>query len=295
MQKLTGPGAAFERTGTWLLSEALWPRELGKVYTRTQLKGLDDAVVKAANALRKALDQHPDFSQESAAANWPEEEAVRIATALRGLSKRHAVNQLWPGKDQHVAMQDAFFDGVFRRVPDAWTSNRLRDGLYFLVAELSPTMGKMAGVLAQRATAQSSARLESRKTKTNRQAIETYFIRHQVFSFILRNPRATPDRAARIISPIVVKSIGAPLEAKKTLAKCKRIAQGIVDEIGDREGKQRRKPSTKNELDPYKLTDREPEWLAAGSAKSIAEHRRKTRELCGAASSDKKPDDSIKN
>jgi hypothetical protein len=53
---------------------------------------------------------------------------------------------------------------------------------------------------------------------------------------MIRNPSATPGQAARIISPIVNKSFGTSfdsLEGKQMFARCKKIAQGIRNEIGD--------------------------------------------------------------
>jgi len=237
LRKVTGSDDEYELQAAWLLSEALWgqPRQS---YTRTQLRHLDSAVVKAANALQAALRGHPDFSKESSAANWPDEYAKRMATALRGLPVKHASNQLWPGIDMHNAMQEAYFAGLFRELPQSiWPwSDRTKDGLFFLVAELSLTMAEMLDVLTERARARLSARFKSNKSRTKGQAIDTDFIRRQLFPLMVRNPDATAGQAARIVSPIVNRSFGTPLdslEGKRMFARCKKIAQGIRDDIGD--------------------------------------------------------------
>ena len=84
VKRVTGEGDAYEYEAGKLLSDALWPPDWTH-HTRSQLKVLDDRLGWATLELSKALKLHPDFRNESPVANWPEDDAVRIAKVMHGL------------------------------------------------------------------------------------------------------------------------------------------------------------------------------------------------------------------
>ena len=67
-------------------------------------------------------------------------------------------------------------------------------------------MKEMLEVLVRRAKDMSSKRFERRRRwQATGKADETLFIRHLLVQMIFRNPDATADQVAKIISPIVDK------------------------------------------------------------------------------------------
>jgi hypothetical protein len=222
VKALTGEGDAYEYEAAELLSDVLWPPDF-KGYTRAQLRRFDDRLAQAAIDLSNALRLHPDFHKESSAINWPEDDAERIAKVLYGL-----IPQTWPNP------LDSKKNGalIYHALPmkRLWqnTPSRKKD-LFLLIAAISPTMDEMLGVLAGRAKELSSKRFKTKKRwQATGEANDTLFIRHLLARMMFRNPDASADQVAKIISPIVDKALGGEGErGRRTFDRCKKGAQTI--------------------------------------------------------------------
>jgi hypothetical protein len=231
VQRLTGPGDAFEREGLSLLVDALWPPDYSDAHTRSQLKHLDNEVAKAAAALRDALKIHPDFCSESAAANWPEDDAKRTAAAIGWLLEQlHSNNEdrLWTVREECMRRLSPDNVDLPRLLRVRRASHPSRAGDFFsFVAVASPTMPEMLDVLTRRAKNRAAQRFVNKKRRqTTGAAYDAQFMRHLLASLISRHPSVTPGQAARIITPVVDKALGT-YKVSTTFSRCKKAAQEI--------------------------------------------------------------------
>ncbi len=217
LRRLKGEGFEYEAEAATLVSDTAWYVVDYKGLTRSELRTLDEALAEAADRLYVALVNHDDdfndFKNESSAACWPEEHMSDIGRMLRGV----------PCSNERLAGGYHFapFDEI------DWPLPSREDRLFWVLRHCMPPMPLMLKVLARRARELSSSRFDARKRRESAgDAPDTRFIRRLIAGVIRRNPAASADQIAKIVSPIADRVVGG-----KTLARCKKAAQRIKREL----------------------------------------------------------------
>jgi len=216
VRMLKGVGREYEMEAADLFADTVRYVIDYQGFTRSELKALDEQVAKAADSLRTALLQHcvsddafNNFTDESSAANWPDDYMTDIKRMLHGMPVSNEL-LLAPKKAHPLDQID-------------WPLPSRDDVLFWMLCHSVPTMFQMLEVLEQRATALSSSRFDAKKERqSDGDASDTRFIRRMTTGLIRRNPTAPADQIARIVSPIVDRVVGG-----KTFARCKKVAQRI--------------------------------------------------------------------